>query len=149
MALHDTYLKQTAKIWDTSVLSYAESIDKINAHKRAERVLRHLASRVLGLDKYQYSIRSNMAGIASSGDVTLHTDALGLQGGSYGIYVAVAQSLAGTETVLYRACDHRADYVGYTNHWATFEDVLGSNVALGQFADTLCEITRCHYASRY
>ena len=80
-------------------------------HSKGKTFLRNLAKE-LGLPKGSYDIRSNMGGIAVSGEVTLHGESL---------YVQLSESCVGGPGVgiLYRSCKGRKDYTGGTNNWAT------------------------------
>ena len=83
-------------------------------HTFARCQLRKLAI-ALRLPPHAYDLRSNKAGIAVSGEVTLHADHL---------YVQVSQPFGGFDTgVLFRTCSGRKDYVGGPNHFASL-DVL-------------------------
>ncbi len=79
--------------------------------------LRQLAA-ALKLPPGSFDLRSNLAGIAVSGEVTLHHDA---------VYVQVSQSCMGVGMgVLFRACRGRRDYTGGRNHWlplAALDDI--------------------------
>jgi hypothetical protein len=78
-------------------------------HTRARRQLKKLAD-ALGLPPDGYDLRSNKAGIAVSGEITLHTDHL---------YVQASQPAFGGDTgVLFRTCQGRKDYVGGPNNFA-------------------------------
>jgi hypothetical protein len=64
-------------------------------HFSARSRLRRLAT-VLGLEPGSYDLRSNLAGIAVSGETTLHSDRL---------YVQVSQSAMGHDSsILFRTC---------------------------------------------
>lgn len=98
-------------------------------HKVARAALRKLAKE-LGLEKDQYEIRSNKAGIAVSGEVTLHTDPvvrINLNATDWsvvGLYVQVSQSCLGRgREVMFRTCTSRKDYTGGTNHFASAADL--------------------------
>ena len=81
-------------------------------HKLARRQLLLLAE-ALGFVADAYDLRSNPAGIAVSGEVTLHADRL---------YVQVSQPSTGTDTgILCRACAGRRDYVGDRNNFASLD----------------------------
>lgn len=89
-------------------------------HSTARRRLRQLAIE-LGFAPGSYNLRSNRAGIAVSGEVTLHHER---------VYVQVAQSaLGGGMGVLIRTCDGRRDYVGGPNNFASL-DILDDPPAL-------------------
>ena len=90
---------------------YTEAGTYIKAlyHRRGKEQLKKLAA-ALGLPKGTYDIRSNKGGIAGSGEITLHTDAL---------YCQLSQCCLGAgEEVLYRSCKGRTDYTGGRNHFA-------------------------------
>ena len=77
-------------------------------HEEWETRFRKVA-RDLGLKRQQYTVRSNKAGPAILGEVTLHSDSL---------YVQVGGSLSGQESqILYRSCTSQSDYCGDTNHY--------------------------------
>lgn len=89
-------------------------------HNLARRQLRLLAD-ALGLTAEAYDLRSNPAGIAVSGEVTLHADRL---------YVQVSQPATGADTgILFRACAGRRDFVGDRNNFASL-DLLHEPVEL-------------------
>lgn len=77
-------------------------------HREARSALR-VAARHLGLGPDQYDLRSNFAGHAVSGEITLHADH---------IYVQVSISPMGRgREVLFRGCRDRRDYLGTSNHF--------------------------------
>lgn len=79
-------------------------------HRLARRQLGLLA-KTLNLPSGSYDLRSNMAGIAVSGEITLHAER---------IYVQVAQPFGGFDSgILIRTCNDRKDYVGGPNHFAS------------------------------
>ena len=81
-------------------------------HSTARMRLRRLAIE-LGFAPGSYDLRSNRAGIAVSGEVTLHHER---------VYVQVSQSaLGGHMGVLIRTCAGRPDYVGGPNNFAGLE----------------------------
>jgi len=71
----------------------------------------HLAAR-MGLNEDQYEGRVNKAGIAVSGEVTLHTDTH---------YIQFSQSWNGK--FLVRSCKGRKDYTGGCNHFVNWESL--------------------------
>lgn len=81
-------------------------------HSRARSFLRSLANDRFRLEPGAYDIRSNPAGIAVSGEVTLHTDTL---------YVQISADRLGMGAIMYRKCSGRKDYTGGRNR---FSDVL-------------------------
>src|SRR5437879_4764133 len=79
-------------------------------HSRARRQLRLLAD-ALGLPPGSYDLRSNPAGIAVSGEATLHGDRH---------YVQASQSAMGhAYGILFRTCRGRKDYHGGPNNFAS------------------------------
>jgi hypothetical protein len=81
-------------------------------HRRARSQLRRLAT-ALGLAPGSYDLRSNPAGIAVSGEITLHTDCL---------YVQASQSAMGRDNgILFRTCKGRKDYVGGPNNFVSLD----------------------------
>lgn len=81
-------------------------------HSRARSQLRRLAT-ALGLAPGSYDLRSNPAGIAVSGEITLHTDCL---------YVQASQSAMGRDNgILFRTCKGRKDYVGGPNNFVPLD----------------------------
>ena len=81
-------------------------------HSTARMRLRRLAN-ALGFAPGSYDLRSNRAGIAVSGEVTLHHER---------VYIQVSQSaLGGGMGVLIRTCAGRRDYVGGQNNFASLE----------------------------
>jgi len=86
--------------------------NKARFHNRATTALRKLA-RALELAPGTYEIRRNRAGIAVSGEITLHGDH---------IYVQISQPFGGFDSgVLYRRCRGRRDYTGGRNHFESLD----------------------------
>lgn len=79
-------------------------------HAEAKKALRAIV-KALGLEKGEFDLRSNPAGPAVSGEVTLHADHWYVQ--------VAAERLPGG--VLFRLCNGRKDYCGFQNHWADLE----------------------------
>ena len=77
-------------------------------HREARSALR-VAARHLGLDPDQYDLRSNFAGPAVSGEITLHGDEIYVQ-------VSIPCIRPGRE-VMFRRCKGRQDYLGDRNHF--------------------------------
>ena len=86
-------------------------------HSTARSRLRRLAHE-LGLAPGSYDLRSNKAGIAVSGEITLHGEQ---------IYIQVSQSCMGRGMdVLIRTCEGRRDYRGGHNNFvplAALDDI--------------------------
>jgi hypothetical protein len=81
-------------------------------HDRARRQLKLLAA-ALGLPPEKFDLRSNKAGIAVSGEITLHADR---------IYVQVCQPATGHDSgIMFRSCHGRADYAGGPNNFASLD----------------------------
>ena len=77
-------------------------------HREARSALR-VAARHLGLEPDQYDLRSNFAGPAVSGEITLHGDEIYVQ-------VSIPCIRPGRE-VMFRRCKGRQDYLGDRNHF--------------------------------
>jgi hypothetical protein len=81
-------------------------------HTQVRRRLLELAA-ALGFAPCAFDLRSNEAGIAVSGEVTLHADRL---------YVQASQPATGSDTgILFRSCDGRRDYIGGCNNFASLD----------------------------
>ena len=99
----------------TSAFDFRQSVAydperKRHFHIYARRQLQQLAN-ALALTPGSYDLRSNPAGIAVSGEVTLHADAL---------YVQVSQPATQADTgILFRSCAGQRDYIGRRNHFGS------------------------------
>jgi hypothetical protein len=82
---------------------------------KMSKKLAAITAQELGLEKGSYDIRVNKAGIAVSGEVTLHSDNLYVQFGQ--------SSMPGNGRFLCRSCKGRKDYTGGSNQWYKFEDL--------------------------
>lgn len=92
-------------------------------HSAGKKFLRMLAE-IIGLTKGEFDIRSNVGGIAGSGEVTLHGES---------IYVQLSESFMHRGvSILYRTCDGRKDYSGGFNRWMKMSDLQDEN-ALDRF----------------
>jgi hypothetical protein len=81
-------------------------------HRLARRQLKLLAD-ALRLSSAQYDLRNNRAGIAVSGEITLHSET---------IYVQVSQPFCGFDNgVLIRTCQGCKDYTGAANNFASLD----------------------------
>jgi len=81
-------------------------------HHHARRRLKQLAN-ALGLAPQNYDLRSNVGGIAVSGEVTMHSDH---------VYVQACQPAAGHDSgLMFRTCQGRKDYHGGPNHFASLD----------------------------
>jgi hypothetical protein len=83
---------------------------KAKFHRLAKSALRDLAVE-LGYALDAYDLRSNLGGIAVSGEITLHSNEL---------YVQLSQSMTGMG-FMWRTCKHRKDYQGGANQWAAWD----------------------------
>jgi hypothetical protein len=77
-------------------------------HREARKRLQQLAV-ALCLPRHSYDLRSNKAGVAVSGEITLHGETL---------YVQISQPATGADSgVLIRTCQGRKDFTGGPNHF--------------------------------
>ena len=82
---------------------------KRSFHATGRKRLKALAD-ALGLKAGTYDVRSNLGGIAVSGEATLHGEHL---------YVQICQPATGWDSgILIRTCKGRKDYTGGANHFA-------------------------------
>jgi hypothetical protein len=89
-----------------------DDIRKREFHRLARRQL-GLVAKALQLPASSFDLRSNSAGIAVSGEITLHSDQL---------YVQVSQPFGGFDSgILIRTCQGRKDYVGGPNNFASLD----------------------------
>lgn len=95
----------------TKSCSYDEA-QKRRFHSAARSRLKTLASE-LNLSAGTFEIRSNKAGIAVSGEITLHHDRFYLQVSQFG--------LSSGHGILIRTCKGRKDFTGGPNHFRQFE----------------------------
>jgi hypothetical protein len=78
-------------------------------HTAARARLRRLAT-TLRFPLGSFDLRSNLGGIAVSGEITLHHD---------DVYIQVCQPASGADSgILIRTCQGRRDYTGGGNHLA-------------------------------
>jgi hypothetical protein len=106
-------------------LSY-EHDNKQKFHLIGQKVCRKIA-KALGLAPGTFDVRSNMGGIAVSGEVTLHGE---------NIYIQFSQTGYHNGDIMYRKCEGRKDYCGKINHYLTC-DYLDRNFdgAIAAFKD--------------
>ncbi|KUM26708.1 hypothetical protein AU467_20500 [Mesorhizobium loti] len=108
--------------WDKSC-SYDEQHERRFLTTARSR-LRRLAAE-LNLPPGSYDLRSNKAGVAVSGEVTLHHDC---------VYIQVSQfGLSSGHGILIRTCQGRNDYSGGPNHFvalAMLDDVCALAAAV-------------------
>lgn len=97
---------------DVNEYSEAAAERKKAFHREGKKFLASVAAD-LGLQKSDYDLRSNVAGIAVAGEVTLHTDTF---------YLQLCESIMGRGfSVLHRSCKHRKDYTGGSNNFVAVE----------------------------
>lgn len=95
----------------TKTCSYDEE-QKRCFHSTARSRLKKLAAE-LRLSAGSYEIRSNKAGIAVSGEITLHHDRAYIQVSQFG--------LRSGHGILIRTCNDRRDFTGGPNHFVGLE----------------------------
>lgn len=125
-------IKKTLLQSDYTSYSDAGHARKLAMHKDGKAFLKQLAD-VLGLEKKDYDLRSNMAGIAVSGEVTLHSDHL---------YLQLHESCVGGGglELLYRACDGRRDFCGKRNHFIRMRELQGEEYVQSRFIQDLMSL---------
>jgi hypothetical protein len=88
----------------------AYDAEQKTAFRRAARNRLKTLAGAMGWSADSYDLRSNLAGIAVSGEITLHHDT---------VYIQVSQSALGcAHGILIRGCEGRRDYSGGPNHHA-------------------------------
>ncbi|MDP2685323.1 MAG: hypothetical protein Q8P20_09915 [bacterium] len=95
-------------------------------HRQSKIVLRKIAAG-LGLKRGDYDLRSNMGGIAVSGEITLHADNL---------YVQFSQSVMGS-TFMFRHCNGRKDYSGSKNNLMPFNELVNISGVIQSLRNTM------------
>lgn len=98
-----------------------KGLSKDRFHTVYKKRLREIAT-ALGLSKEEYDLRSNKAGPAILGEVTLHTNKLYLQVGGLD-----------ESQVMYRSVSGRKDYTGGTNHWMSLESLWNDSRCIPAF----------------
>ena len=92
-----------------------DSAAKATFHKEGRKAMTRLA-KALGLQRGQFELRSNMAGIACSGEITIH---------SADLYIQFDLGCMGPgHEVMFRSCKGREDYVGGRNHFASVAELI-------------------------
>jgi len=102
-------------VQDVRAYSRSGSEKKHAFHAAGRRFLKELA-RALHLPMGSFEVRSNLAGIAVSGEVTLHGERL---------YVQLSESAVCNPGIsaLYRSCKGRHDYTGGANHFVRMDEL--------------------------
>lgn len=105
----ETFRKQ----FDGKSLSYCDPDYKAKFHSNGKTLLRALAKE-LELPAKSYDVRSNMGGIAVSGEITLHAE---------NIYIQISESFCSRGVdFLVRSCKGRRDYTGGCNNFVKLEN---------------------------
>lgn len=94
---------------------YAAPADKERFHLESKRALRILA-RELKLSPGNFDIRSSKGGVATSGEILLHSSTLYVQ-------IHATWPYSGVH-LLYRRCTGRFDMTGKANHFAPIHALL-------------------------
>ena len=102
------------------------SLLKMEFHRKGKQVLKVIANE-LGLAPGTYDIRSNLAGRAVSGEITLHGEH---------IYINFEQSSLG-DIFMYRSCRDRKDCSGGSNNWMKWDALLDLPSACENFKRVL------------
>ena len=120
----ETALRRLFNLVTGTDLSYNEE-GKAKFHRLARTVLKDVAAE-MDLAPGSYEIRSNKAGIAVSGEVTLHGEH---------IYIQLDQGIdfGDGKQFIFRHCQHRKDYTGGFNRWMTYKELLDFPAAVEQF----------------
>jgi hypothetical protein len=109
-------------------VSVSYDADRKAAFLGGARLVARRIAKALKLPKGTYEIRTNPAGIAVSGDVTLHAD---------GIYISLEQSCMGDHRFMFRACNGQRDYGGGANQWMYWDELLDFDKAVERFRKTM------------
>jgi hypothetical protein len=112
-----TYLMKFVRLAQSD-LSYNET-GKSEFHKMGKKVLLEVADR-LRLSRGEFQVRSNLGGIAVSGEVTLHAD---------WVYIQLSQG----DMFMFRSCVGQADYCGGLNRWMRWDALLDLESACREF----------------
>jgi hypothetical protein len=109
----DRLVTQFLKTTRQSIHAYSDeaAANKALFHRYGKALLKRIAHD-LGYIPSSYDLNSNLAGIAVSGEITLHTDDLYVQ--------FSAPSYCEDYQILYRRCQGRRDYRGLCNHFFRF-----------------------------
>lgn len=111
---------------------------KLAFHKEGKAFLKKLDAELNPNKEDGVSIRSNMGGIAVSGEVTMHSDHL---------YVQLSQSCMGPGVqMMFRSCDSQKDYSGHNNNFTSmnvFADEESQERVLRQMR-SLIDVEKAH-----
>jgi hypothetical protein len=109
-----SFIKVPAALCAQRIDAYSDEgeVAKAAFHKQGKTFLRNLAKELPDLG--DFSIRSNLGGIAVSGEVTLHSEDM---------YIQIYEScISPGLSILYRSCSSRKDYSGNRNHHVSIKD---------------------------
>ena len=123
MYMKKTPAQQLSQLVISTDLSYNEE-GKAQFHRLGKKVLKEVAAK-MGLTPGSFDIRSNMGGIAVSGEVTLHGEH---------IYIQLSQG-SFYKMFMYRHCNGRQDYSGGRNRWMNFLELIDMDKAVIAFKD--------------
>lgn len=126
-------MKIPATLLASGLNSYSTEADerKQRFHIDGKKFLKELAKEIGVAD--QCDIRSNMGGMAVSGEVTLHADSL---------YVQLFESCRPGVHVLYRSCKGRKDYSGGTNMLVSMQELHTKGKDLADFIELCTDIAK-------
>ena len=110
---------ELAPVTGINAYSEAGAAKKKAFHTKGRALLKQLAA-VLGPQLGEFSIRSNLGGVAVSGEVTLHADHL---------YVQLSESsMTPGLSMLFRSCSSQKDYCGNKNNFVSLADFANQGV---------------------
>ena len=112
--LSPTLIKRFIQLVDDPSSCSYNDVNKAFFHATGKRILRKLA-KALKMAPGTFDIRSNKAGVACSGEVTLHSD---------NWYIQFSVGCSSQMGFMVRACDGRKDYSGGPNHWMSWDTLF-------------------------
>jgi hypothetical protein len=119
--MNQKILTRFANFCKGRTFSYCDYKVKQELHTLGKSVLRQIA-KALNLQKGEYYIRSNKAGIACSGEITLHAKDFYFQ-------IQPDSFMRGKE-ILLRGCNGLKDYTGKINHFLSIQDLKNGEFVL-------------------
>ena len=135
MKIHRALLQQGINSYSTE-----GDLKKKAFHLQGKKFLKALAKE-LGIEA-ACDVRSNLGGMAVSGEVTLHGE---------GIYVQLYESCVGGRgiSVLYRSCKGRKDYSGGQNHSAKMSDFDDTDYNEGKYERFVAQLKKLSQIQEY
>lgn len=107
-------IKALSKLADINAYTEDAASRKSDLHRIGKAFLRGLAEDI-GLEKGSFDVRSNLGGMAVSGEVTLHGES---------IYIQLSEScMHRGVSAMYRTCDGHKDYSGGRNNFVKLSDL--------------------------